>query len=455
MRRACSRRPGSLARGVLVAKAYLVLVAAASLAIAIGSANAAHADDASLRPVLQVEVEPRRVVVGQAATLRITLLAPSWMPRPPEYPALELANAVIRLPPDSSYPTSELRDGETWSGIVREYVFQPLQAGRFRIAGEKLGVTYADPETSQPVRVELRMPTIELRAFVPEGAEGLDPFLSGRSLEISQSLEGNVEDLVAGSAIKRVLTVRIDGMAAMFLPPLFESETRSGLAIYSGTASVENDGTIGIREEAATYVFERSGDYSLSPIELAYWNVESEQVETASVEGIDVSVRGGGLASGAGGAESSLASRVPWGWIGVAVILAFVAYRLRRLPALAVDRVRAWRARVEASEGFAWRRLMAALRRGEAKAVLRRFIEWDAHPELLPARREDSEGAMRSLREAAFGNVVEAEAGGALSSELRRSLRTLLGADRRARRRMGDGGEAGRLPPLNPVSTIQ
>lgn len=433
-----------------VFKPWLVCIAVFSTA-QFAPLAPASADDSSLRPVVQVEVEPRRVVVGQAATLRITLLAPSWMPRPPEYPALELANAVIRLPPDSSYPTSELRDGETWSGIVREYVFQPLQAGRFRIAGEKLGVTYADPETSQPRSVVLRMPAIELSAFVPEGAEDLDPFLSGSALEISQDIEGDVGDLAAGSAIKRVVTVRIDGMAAMFLPPLFQSETTSGLSVYAGTASVEDDGAIGVREETATYVFERGGDYTIAPIELEYWNVDSKQIETAKADGLEVVVRGGVLATGAGGSTQSVASRVPWIWIGMTLLAAFLAYRLRRLPGLLLGRMRIWRARVEASEGFAWRRLMSSLRRADATEVLRQYVAWNAHPDLLPATHAPPEQAIRALREAAYGTTGAREAQRTMSNELRREVRSILEGERARRRRSNAARDAKRLPPLNPI----
>ena len=57
-------------------------------------------------PIVRVSVTPETVSVGESAELRVTVLVPTWFPRPPVYPAFELANAITRLPADSSYPVS-------------------------------------------------------------------------------------------------------------------------------------------------------------------------------------------------------------------------------------------------------------------------------------------------------------------------------------------------------------
>ena len=63
----------------------------------------AHAEG----PVVRVSVAPEVVRVGEAAELTITVLVPTWFPKPPVYPSFELPNAMTQLPADSSYPTSE------------------------------------------------------------------------------------------------------------------------------------------------------------------------------------------------------------------------------------------------------------------------------------------------------------------------------------------------------------
>jgi len=70
-------------------------------------------------PRLEVDLPEGEVIVGQPITLRLKLLVPTWMPKPPVWPTLEVPSLLVRLPERSSTPISETIDGETWSGISR------------------------------------------------------------------------------------------------------------------------------------------------------------------------------------------------------------------------------------------------------------------------------------------------------------------------------------------------
>jgi hypothetical protein len=360
------------------------------------------------QPIVRIEASPKHIVVGQPARLRVTILSPTWFPKPPEFPSFELPNAVVRLPPNSAYSTGERRGRTNWSGLVREYVFQPLQPGLFRIEGERVRVTYADPEGFKPRTIELAIPPVELSAFVPEGAEDLDPFLSGSALEITVEVEAgaagsedggapNLESLAVGGAIKRIVTARIDGMAAMFLPPLAHDAPQSGLSSYPEAALLRDDGTTGERRESTTYVFERAGRYTLAPIRLAYWNTTTRQIEVAEAPGVEVSVRGGVV--GVPDTErGGLVRLLPAA--GLLLIALLALFFLRKLPARVLSRVRAARARRRASEPVAWRRLIAALRRGDCAESVRSYVLWEAHPALPRTSPQSLEAALRRQREA-------------------------------------------------------
>jgi len=54
------------------------------------------------QPIVRAEVTPETVNVGESAELTITVLVPTWFTRPSTYPSFELANAITRLPADSS-----------------------------------------------------------------------------------------------------------------------------------------------------------------------------------------------------------------------------------------------------------------------------------------------------------------------------------------------------------------
>ena len=171
-------------------------------------------------PIVRVAVEPTVTPVGEPLDLTVTVLVPTWFPGPPVYPSFELANAVTRLPPDSSYPTSERVGGETWSGIVRTYRVYPLLGATYRLSGQTMRVTYADPDTRQPVTQDVAVPEIEFRGEVPAGAASLDPYLAGRELTLTREVEGELDSVEVGDAIALHTVLELDGLPSIFLPPL-------------------------------------------------------------------------------------------------------------------------------------------------------------------------------------------------------------------------------------------
>ena len=56
----------------------------------------AAAQQAAPEPIVTVTVDPPRVVVGQQTTVRVTILAPNYMPAPPVLPDFQIRNAVTR-----------------------------------------------------------------------------------------------------------------------------------------------------------------------------------------------------------------------------------------------------------------------------------------------------------------------------------------------------------------------
>lgn len=59
----------------------------------------------------------------------------------------------------------------------------------YRMTRQTMTITYANPG-SDPVSVDVEAPEVVLRGVVPEGAESLDPYLAGRSLELGVEVEG-------------------------------------------------------------------------------------------------------------------------------------------------------------------------------------------------------------------------------------------------------------------------
>ena len=250
------------------------------------SASAGYPAD---RPIVRASVSPEKVVVGSETTLTITVLVPTWFSKPPAYPSMEMEGVVTVLPPDSTYPVSEVLDGDTWSGTTREYKLYPLERGTFDLRKKHIGVSYADPQTIKPVITRVSLPEVRFFAVTPAGAENLNPFLAGSVLELTQEFSQESDTYRPGDAIERRITARLEGMQSMFIPPLLLPYETEGLSVYPGSSSTDDEygegkkAITGVRNEAVTYVFERGGIYNLPPVTLRWWNTEAGQVEIAEI----------------------------------------------------------------------------------------------------------------------------------------------------------------------------
>lgn len=343
-------------RRVHAAAIFLLLTAAAS------------AQDA---PIVTVEVTPDEVLVGESAQLRVTVLVPTWFPSPPVFPSFELSNAITRLPPDSSFPTSQRIGRDTWSGIVRNYRVYPLLGASYTLTGQSITVTYANPGADS-VRTDAEIPDITFRGIVPAGAESLDPYIAGQNFTLTREIDGDMASLEAGDALVVRYIAELEGLPAMFIPPLALEHDSPGLSVYADQPVVE-DGEPARRTETLTLVFDAGGEFTVPGIDLEWWNTADQQVRVASVDSLSLSVVGPPPAV----MPTEMPLRTDWRSIAVLILglgLLLVAAR-HALPAIRARRA-ATRAARERSEQHAFRQLQQALRNDDAPSAYRRMLAW-------------------------------------------------------------------------------
>ena len=396
-------------------------------------------------PIVRITAAPKVVSVGEPVALEVTVLVPTWFPKPLGYPTFELTNTITRLPPDSSYPTNERIGRDTWSGIVRTYQVYPLIGATYRLSGQTMTVTYSDPEKFKPVTVEVDVPEVEFRARVPAGAEALSPYLAGRRLTLDREVEGDLETLAAGDALVVRYTAELDGMPAIFLPALVDVTEVHGVSVYAEEPVVE-DGTPARRSEKLTLVFEAGGEFTVPEAEIEWWNTKTKAVETASVAAMTVSVAGPPAPIQLD--EEPSAKPVWPAMLAWAALLAAALLMLRRwVPALR-SRWVAYQNRRQRSEERAFERLRRALHGRDPRAAHRTLLAWLEHIDSGAsarhfARRYGDEELQRQIEELS-GSLY----GAGRAVNLRRLEKSLSAArHRRARRNAVSSSFA--LPPMN------
>jgi hypothetical protein len=247
-------------------------------------------------PVLEVTFEETEAIPGQPLSLRLTLLVPTFLPHPPVWPSPEAPNLLVRLPERSTNPTSARVGDETWSGVTRNYRISPMVPGDFTIPPQEVIVTYADPDSNEAVKVTLRTEVIAFRGVVPEGAEGLDPFIAADALKLEQRIDGEPGAMVPGDSVTRTVVATVSGMSPMFLPDLLAPVVVAGIAFYPDEPTLaetdERGRPGGSRTEGVTLVAEGGGSGGAPAVTLDWYNLATGEVETASVEGFAIAVDG-------------------------------------------------------------------------------------------------------------------------------------------------------------------
>lgn len=323
-------------------------------------------------PIVEIDLTPEEVLVGEALTLRVSVYVPTWFVKPPTFPSFEVPNAITRLPPDSTRPATKQVGRDTWSGITRSYRIYPLMGASFRLENRAMDVQYADPG-SDTLRVQVDTGDISFSAVVPAGAEGLEPYVAGTRFEVSRSLDGDLDSLAVGDAVVATYTAELDGLSAIFIPELVATEDVAGVSVYADQPMVE-DGPPARRVEKLTFIFNAGGNFEIPAVSIDWWNTESGSVQTASLVPLPISVSGPALEA-AGRSEE----RRTIDWKLLIIIAAGLVLVLRWLPGV-LDRLRSTlKAREElerASESYAWKQASDALASGDAHRAHDALVRW-------------------------------------------------------------------------------
>lgn len=359
-------------------------------------------------PVVQMTIDPARVVVGQQAKLQIVVLAPNYMTSPPELPGFQISNAVTRQL--QSFNTNEQRDGVSYAGVRFEYAIYPQEPGSYAVSGQKVHVKYAaEPPATR--EVELALPPVSFEAFIPDAAAGLEPFLAATKLNIAQTIKRSSDQLNAGDAVTRTVTIKAEGTPAMLLPPQ-QFAAIDGLRLYPAQPVLDDkaDGRTDVmtstRVDSATYMLERPGDYSLPAINFEWWNAGSGKVEQVHLDAIPFKVAGDQAARTMAPIDGS---RRSWTWdrlvdlvaehwlaavlaVAIAVALAwFGPGMIRRIA----DRHRRRRNTYRQSEAFAFYRLRRALCARDPRTAYFALLDWLPHLDAVPP--DNTLGAFRAV----------------------------------------------------------
>lgn len=377
------------------------------------------------QPLVRVDLEDSETVPGQPLSLRVTVLVPTWMTKPVVFPSLEAPDLMVRLPERSTTPVSESIEGETWSGVSRNYRMSPMVPGTFNIPPNDLIITWSDPENGDARRETVQIDGFTLTGVLPDGAEGLDPFIAAEKITLSQDLEGETAPLKPGDSILRTVTVTIKGTPPMFLPSMLQQDPIEGVAQYPDepvlSEKSERGEVSGTRVESITYLAQSGGEGAAEAIVFDWFNLKTGQIETVSLEGFDLTVDAPVARSGDTASPRKLVIALA---VCVGSILALV-FAGRPLWARWVRHKKIRRDSYLASEKFAQDQFNEAIAQRDLSACLLALDLWNTrNPNSGPRGDMAIQSALTTLGAARYGKDQASDAYG--WQQLQAALRSFL-----------------------------
>ena len=388
------------------------------------------------KPIIESKLSEVKAVPGQSISLLVTILVPTWMTQPADFPEFDQPNLSVTLPARSSIAVSRVIDGQTWSGVTREYLIVPLAPGAYQLPTGEIKVTYRNPDGGGDLHSSLKVAPPTITVATPKGAEGLVPFIAARELTLTQEIEGEPEKLRAGDAFSRNVTAIIEGSTVMFIPQLLDSRSPEGLAAYADAHKAEDktdprtDETTGTRSERMTYVAESSVRGTLPAVALRWYDLDDGQIKTSSVEGVKVHARGPG----------ALAGTSPWEKLLILAAAALILWLIWRWGMPKVHQFQEARAqRAEASALAAWQRMYTACNSRDYSAVLRAAGDYRRR---APSAAQSLQPALLALGAIQYGDTPASVSSAAAWRQLTRAIEALRPDAAR--------NHQPPLPPLNP-----
>lgn len=242
---------------------------------------------AMAEPRVTSSVKSDEVLLGQINTLSVKVLVPTWFTKSVYFDEVEAVNIISLATNKSSYPVSERVNGETWSGIVKDYTVVPMAAGQFTLNFPALTLHFSG-EDGRPQSLEVNPPPVSFNAVIPPAAQNLDPLIIADDIQLQQSFKA-AESLSVGDSISRALTVRVSGSSSLFLPPLLQTLESDGVSSYQQSPvskdEVENGQVNGVRTEQQDVLTQAAGEVVFADIVLRYYQPSSGEIVEVVAEG--------------------------------------------------------------------------------------------------------------------------------------------------------------------------
>ncbi len=274
---------------------------------------------------IEVEASPESAYVQQQIIYTMRLLLNTNISRDSTLsaPQLKGANANIQqIGKDTQYTTQ--RKGSNWQVIERRYAVTPLSSGVIdfepvHFEGQLVQQQQQRPQQQYdpffnmfnsmrgPVKHLFSDPlSVEIKPR-PTAFNG-KLWLPASKMEVLGQWSIPHDELKTGEPATLTITVAADGLSAEQLPAL-EIRFPAGLKSYDDQPERRDDATKsgirGVLQQKIAVVPTKAGSYSIPAIEIPWWNINTDKMEIARLDAIDIKASGADVSAAASQPQNS------------------------------------------------------------------------------------------------------------------------------------------------------
>ncbi len=239
-----------------------------------------------------VQLDRSSAYVGQPVEVRITVYTSTWFTR-----GLDLGNIKVNgaftvyfRPVSQSFQY----EGKTYAGVQQIYHVFPYQADDIVFPSLEIAVESPPEGDFKGVRQVIRSEEKPIRVMpVPPNLAG-DPWLVATGLQVSQSWNGNLDQVRVGDVLERRISRTASGTVSELIPPI-TWDSLPGVSLYPARGSVQNNKTrtaiSASRSETMRYLFEREGEVTLPEMVFTWYNPYRQQLYKRTLPEVPLQVK--------------------------------------------------------------------------------------------------------------------------------------------------------------------
>jgi len=189
-------------------------------------------------------------------------------------------------------------NGRRYRVFEKQYVIFPQTVGELDIEPATLDAQYIElPRSFRTKRISsdrIKVKVLPIPAEIVN--KKLSYWLPATSLSLSEQWSDQQKEIKVGEPVTRTLTMRAEGLLASQLPELSDNTSQDQLKQYADQPVLDNkltpDGYVGTRQEKVAYIAAEPGQVQLPGVDIVWWNINTEKMETASLPPRTITVVG-------------------------------------------------------------------------------------------------------------------------------------------------------------------